>query len=465
MRRSGVLLVLLAVNLAAIPRAAHGAPEELFRKIGELQDPSAPAREAALLPDGKVAYYWERTRPPTDQEKERRAAWFDAEWERFRRQAEQEGIPQIERGGEQMARQLEEEAAKQPWVVRPLVPILSATFRGLGPWLRWVMDYTLPIARQHIINQPVVVEAGLGLWEPGGKTPKELLPVDVPHLYGAESWARFPTDALHLRASPDGRYVALETADKAFVLFELTGTALSPKARVRGGSPLGWSPDGRLLFVTRSEDRKKVIAIYAADDLRELARCPADFGRNLIKAAGNVGGILMGVAISEDRLAMALFTDLGVCRLPAGSLGLPDPATLRRIGAPRGLAFSQGRLYVASTRGFAVVDPDTFAILDQYVQPAAAGYSFQQLAGVSPDGRYAAALHGKERDDGWATLFFWDVHQRRIVQRIGTQPGRMLDSISSGFRFIYPPAQLSRDWRYLLVIRQDGILELYQGTR
>jgi len=462
MKNLWALLVALPLSPAALPRP-HGTPEALFRKAAELREPAAQVRRAALLPDGRVAYYHERTRPPTAQEKERRAAWFDAEWERFRRQAEQEGIPQIERSGEQMARKLEEEAAKQPPVARALAPFFSAAFRGLPAWLRWVMEQTLPIARRHFINQPVVVEAALRVWDPSGKS-TELLPVDVPALYGEESWARFPADELHLQASPDGRYVALETADKASVLFELTGTALSPKARVRGGPPLGWSPDGRLLFVTRSEDRKKVIAIHAADDLQELARCPVNFGRNLIKAADNVGGILMGVAISQDRLAVALFTDLGVCRLPAGSLVLPDPATLRRIGAPRGLAFSQGRLYVASTRGFAVVDPDTFAILDQYIRPAAADYSFQQLAGVSPDGRYAAALHGKERDDGWATLFFWDVPQRRIVQRIGTQPGRMLDTISSGFRIIYPPAQLTRDWRYLLVVRQDGVLELYRGA-
>ncbi|MFN3286612.1 MAG: hypothetical protein ACK45F_10055, partial [bacterium] len=281
MRNGLALLVVLALSLAAVP-GSHGTPEALFRKAAELREPSAQVRRAALLPDGRVAYYRERTRPPTDQEKDRRAAWFDAEWERFRRQAEQEGIPQIERSTEQMARKLEEEAAKQPLVVRPLFPFLSAVFRGLPAWLRWVMEQTLPIARRHFINQPVVVEAALSVWDPSGKT-TELLPVDVPGLYGEESWARFPADELHLRASPDGRYVAL-----------------SPRARVRGGSPLGWSPDGRLLFVTRSVDRRKVIAIHAADDLREVARCPADFDRRLMGAG--TGSAIRDVAIAEDRL-------------------------------------------------------------------------------------------------------------------------------------------------------------------
>ncbi len=360
-----------------------------------------------------------------------------------------------------MARKLEEEAAKQPVVVRPVVPLLSAVLRGLPAWFRWVVEQTLPLARKHFINQPVVVGAGVRVWGPIGKT-QELLPVDVSTLYGEESWARFPADELHLRASPDGRYVALETADEAFVLLQLTPSALSPRARVPGGSPLGWSADGRLLFVTRSADREKFVAVHTHDDLRELARCPADFDRRLWGAG--TGSIIRDVAIAEDRLAVALFTDLGVCRLPAGSLVLPDPSTLRRIGPPRGLAFAQGRptLYVASGRGLSVVDSDTFAILDQYLRQPAADFDFQLLAGVSPDGRYVAALHGRERLYGWATLFLWDVHQRRVVQRIGTQPGRMLDTISSGFRFVYPPAQLTRDWRYLMVVRQDGALELYQ---
>ncbi|MDR7396992.1 MAG: hypothetical protein QN213_09210 [Armatimonadota bacterium] len=463
MRNFWALLAALPLSLAALP-GSRGAAEAVFRKAAELREPSAQVRKAALFPDGRVAYYWERTRPPTDQEKDRRAAWFDAEWERFRRQAEQDGIPQIERSSEHMARKLEEEAAKQPVVVRPLFAFLSAAFRGLPAWLRWVIDLTLPVARRHFINQPVVVEAGLRMWDPSGKT-AGLLPVDVPGLYGEESWARFPADELHLRASPDGKYVALETAEEAFVLFELARSALSPRARVRGGSPLGWSPDGRLLFVTRSVDGREFIAVHAADDLRELARCPADFDRRLMGTASS-SAIIQDVAIAEDRLAVALFTDLGVCRLPAGSLALPDPATLRRIGPPRGLVFAQNRptLYVASLRGLAVIDPDTFAILDQYLLPPASDFDFQRLAGVSPDGRYVAALHGRERLGGWATLFVWDVAQRRIVQRIGTQPGRMLDTISSGFRFIYPPAQLTRDWRYLLVVRQDGVLELYHRT-
>lgn len=97
--------------------------------------------------------------------------------------------------------------------------------------------------------------------------------------------------------------------------------------------------------------------------------------------------------------------------------------------------------------------------------PAGADFSFQKLSGVSPDGRYAAALYGRERGEGLATLFFWDVREKRIVQRIGIEPGRMLDTISSGFRFIYPPAQFTGDWQYLLVIRQDGSLELFRRIR
>ncbi|MFN4132559.1 MAG: hypothetical protein ACK4GE_05730, partial [Caldimicrobium sp.] len=265
-----VLFVVMALNFTLIS-SLYGAPWELFQKVAELQESSKQARRAALYPDGKVVYYWERTRPPTPQEKEKRAAWFDAEWEKFRRKAEQEGIPEIEKSTKEIEKMLKEEMAKQPLVVRGLTPFFSGVLRGLPAWLRWILEYSRPIARQHLINQPVVVEAGVSIWNPNGKT-MVLLPVDVATLYGEESWARFPIDEVHLRVSPDGRYIAIETVEEAIVLFELSSSGLFPKARISGFSPFGWSPDGQYIFMTRKLEGKKVIAILTTEDLQEVAQ-------------------------------------------------------------------------------------------------------------------------------------------------------------------------------------------------
>ncbi|MDR7561522.1 MAG: hypothetical protein QN210_03110 [Armatimonadota bacterium] len=461
MRRVPVL------GLALIPVLAAGALQSgvLFESAGEVREPGGRIFQAALLPGGRVVYYRERTRPPTDEERARRAEWFDAEWEKFRRRAESEGLPEIERRSEEIARKLEEELAGRPPLVRSMQPFFSSAARGIPVLLRLALTLALPLARQHFINQPVVVEAGLRVWSPD-RAEVEVASVDVARLYGEESWMRAPIDALNLRVSPDGRFVALETTEEAFALFELTGGALVHFAQVRGQSPLGWSRDGRRLYATRRAGGGAAVVVYEAASLQDMARCRADFDRLLLGGATS-RAIIRGVAAGDDRLAIALFSDLGVCRLADGSLSLPDPPALRRIGPPRGVAFSRdgAALYVASARGFAVLDPRTFAVRDQYVRPAGAEVDFQSLADVSPDGRYAAVLYGRERPEGWATLVIWEIAERRVVQRIGTEPGRMLNTISAGFRFTYPPALLTDDWRYLLTVRQDGSLELFRRVR
>lgn len=138
--------------------------------------------------------------------------------------------------------------------------------------------------------------------------------------------------------------------------------------------------------------------------------------------------------------------------------------TLRYIGgAPDsiiyGLAFSLDgkKLYVASGRGFFVVDPKTFAILDKYILSIGEEIRFEGIAGISPDEKYAAILYGKENLGGWATLFFWDIQKKKVIQKI-----EGLDTITSGFVFIYPPAMLTPDWKYLLAVKRGGFLELYR---
>ena len=462
MKRNLVFLVSFIVMIFTSPKI-FALDAGLFQKVAEFKIPSLQVRNAVLLSEGLIAYYWERTRPATEEEKKRRAEWFDKEWEKLRQKAEQEGIPEIEKGAKVMAQKLEEEKSKMPIIVRPMVPIFSAIFRGLSSWLHWVVEYTYPIARQHFINQPVVEEAGINIWDPKGKT-KKILSVDISSLYGKESWERYPTNGFNLIASPDGRYVVLHTEEdpNAFNLFEIREEDLFFKGQIRGSGPLKWSYDGKYLAL--SKEKEKLVYVFSSETLKEVIRCNFDFDRRALRAGSSQSSWLQDIALGDGRLAIALLTDLGICKLSDGSLNLPDVAILRRIGPPKSITFGKDgkTLYVASLRGFFVVDTESFTILNQYLTMPGDGFYFQLLAGVSPDGRYAAVLHGRERDYGWATLFIWDIYQNRIIQRIGTEPGQMLNTISSGFGGIYPPVKISPDWRYLLAIRQDGVLELYQ---
>ncbi len=464
MMRMWISLALLAGSLSVFaPSKTLSDNDRLFVKVLEVRDKDVRVSKAALLPKGGVIYFWERTRPPNEDEKKLRAKWFDEQWEAFRREAEQKGIPEIERKSEEIAKELESELAKQPPIIQPMRPFFSAATRGIPMLMRQALKMALPLARQHFINQPVVVEAGLKIRYPDGREAD--IPADIDKLYGEETWMRMPAEEINLRASPNGRFLALETVDESFVLFELRENAFVPVAQVRGQSPIGWSSNGRLMFVARNPERD-TFTVYAMDGLREVASLGP------VPRPTKRFSDIRAVAISDELLVVGGGNLLCVYRLSDGSVKQPDPKTLRRIGgspdsAIYGLAFStDGRvLYVTSARGFFVIDPYTFAILDEYIRPAVADFFFDKLAGVSPDGRYAAVLHGRERLYGWATLFFWDIREKRIVQKIGTERGRMLDTISSGFKFVYPPAMLTNDWQFLLAIRQDGVLELYRGQR
>lgn len=458
-KRSLLFLVPVFMVFSLLSSEVSGS-DELFKKVTEIREKEGYIRKAVLLPEGNVAYFHEVTRPPTEEEKAARAKWFDEQWEAFRKEAEKKGIPEIERKSEEIAKELEKQISQQPPVVRSMQPFFSAAARGIPMLMRLALEMALPLARRHFINQPVVTAAGLRMWyQDRGRA--DLLQVDVQKLYGGETWMRVPLEEINLRASPDGRYLALESAEEAIVIFELKGGGLSPIAQIRGRSPIGWSHGGRLMFVSKAA-RKDSFTVFSTEDLREVISV------GLIPCSGE-RPIVRAVAISDRYLAVGGGNFLCVHRFMDGSFLQPDRRTLRRVGgAPDsviwGLAFSPDSrlLYITSARGFFVIDPSTFAVLDEYVRPAGAGFYFDTLAGVSPDGHYAAVLHGRERPHGWATLFFWDIPGKRILQRIGTREGQMLDTISSGFRFIYPPATLTEDWRFLLVVRQDGILELYR---
>ena len=198
--------------------------------------------------------------------------------------------------------------------------------------------------------------------------------------------------------------------------------------------------------------------------LKEMAKV------NLKSTSCNIkSSFIRAAAISDEFFVVSGRDTLCLYSLSDGSIRQPNIKMLRRIGgSPNsviyGVAFSlDGRLlYIASARGFFVIDPYNFSLLDEYILPAGSSFYFQSLAGISPDGRYAAVLYGKERINGWATLFIWDIHNKRILQRIGTDEGKMLHTISAGFRHIYPPAILTKDWTYLLIILHDGTIELYR---
>lgn len=435
---------------------------EVFVKIKKIE--SEKISKATILPGGNVIYFWEQTRPPTDKEKIFRKEWFDKEWETFINEAKSKGIPEIDKESEKFAKEIEKEVYQKP-VINSLESFFYAAIKGIPIIVYEALKIGYPLARNYFINQPVVVKAGFKLYSPNGQ--KIDIPWDIEKFYGKETWMRIPLEEINMIASPNGKFLVLETREEFLVLFEIKDNTVIPIAQIYGKSPIGWSRDDSLMFVTKpSKSKKCTFSVYSIDDLQHEV---ANLGP-VISYPSKKFSWITSVAISKEFLAVGGANIFCIYSLPDGTVRQPDKKTFHRIGGSPdgiiyGLSFSEdGKLlYIASGRGFFVIDPYTFSVLDEYIRPATANFSFHMLASVSPDGKYAAILHGKERDYGLSTLFIWDIHNKKIVQKIGTEKEKMLQSISSGFSFIYPPATLTNDWKFLLTIRQDGVLELFQN--
>lgn len=451
-------MMFICLLLIILIEQSHG--NDLFSKIGDIKIKNGHATKAFLLPKGEVIYFWEQTRPPTEEEKRLRAEWFDKQWEEFRKNAEKRGIPKIEEDAREIAKELDRWHSKLPLIEKTVKPFLSAVARGMPMLMRQAMEIGHPLAREHFINQPVVVKSGLIIHYPNGD--ENNVQLDLEKFYGQESWARIPTEDINLRASPNGGFWVLETKDKFLLLFKIKDGNFIPIAKIQGQSPIGWSLNDRFMFVKSLDEGSFVV--YEMQSLKEMAKV------NLKSTSCNIkSSFIRAAAISDEFFVVSGRDTLCLYSLSDGSIRQPNIKMLRRIGgSPNsviyGVAFSlDGRLlYIASARGFFVIDPYNFSLLDEYILPAGSSFYFQSLAGISPDGRYAAVLYGKERINGWATLFIWDIHNKRILQRIGTDEGKMLHTISAGFRHIYPPAILTKDWTYLLIILHDGTIELYR---
>lgn len=79
-------MIFICLLLIILTEQSHG--NDLFSKIGDIKIKNGHANKAFLLPKGEVIYFWEQTRPPTEEEKRLRAEWFDKQWEKFRKSAE-----------------------------------------------------------------------------------------------------------------------------------------------------------------------------------------------------------------------------------------------------------------------------------------------------------------------------------------------------------------------------------------
>lgn len=449
----GLLIAVVASALFVI------AKDVLFVKVADLNLRDGQAKKATLLANGSVVYFWERTRPATKEEKDKRSAWLDQEWQKLQQKAK-ELEPKIAEAAEKVTQQAKEQAEKSP-VTRPLVPFFSLGARFPTLVMREGLKLVYPLAKRHFVNQPVVTAAGVSLWHPDGK--QELLTTfDLDKFYGEEEWMRLPSDGINLRPSLDGRYLAMQT-ESGIILFALRDKSLEPIGQIHAISPFGFSPSNRFFYAT--DPKQEHLLVFTLEDLRLTHRLSCGIDRGLLDRANN---FLMAAALSETHAAIATWLDLGIYRLDTGALWQPPRKMLQRIGPPRNLLFSRdgSTLYIAGHRGLTLLDIGTLSIVDQYIRHVKDGFRFELLASISPDGRYAAALYGRERDGGWATLFIWDIRQKQVVQYIGKNPNEWLDTIGSGWGgTIYPPATFTEDWSSLLVTLRTGTLQFYKNTR
>lgn len=220
---------------------------EMFVKVDEIGLDKEYARKGVLLRNGTVVYFWERTRDPTDQEKEIRAKWFDEKWEIFQKEAETKGTLTI--------------------YSSPVAPFLSGVTKSFSILAKQAMEISFMFAKQHFVNQPVVTQAGLKIRYPHLQE-KDIF-IDMNIFYGQEEWLRTPCEEINLRVSPDSKFIVLETIENYLNLCEVGEEGLIPRAKMSACSPIVWSPSGEFMLVAKNSD-KSVFEIYETQSLSKI---------------------------------------------------------------------------------------------------------------------------------------------------------------------------------------------------
>jgi len=424
------------------------------------------ASQVALFPDGSIIYYYEKTRPPTEEEKKIREEKFDAEWARLKEKGE-ETVPKMEKEAEKAG---EEVSKKAPIVLKPFFKSLKFFIREI---MKEGMKIAYPVGKKRFVNQPVVIKAGFVIEDTDGK--KQEIPVDLSEFYGEEEWERMPIDAVNIIVSPTGNYFALITTTRGIELFHMKNKEPIKRITFKGTHPFGFSCDGKE-FYYREHDEKSKFSIcllpkrFLSDEGVKTV-LPEILCKSIKLNLDKSNGRITDAGITGNYLFVLTFGKLYVFDLEKNEL--IKIIKIKGYGG-RSLLVSQDEVYIANLRfelyrinlpTFDVeqISPNRFYLEENF------GLHFFRLVSISPDKRYIASLFdpglikpkGVKNWSGSTTgesiLFIWDIEEKRAVKIYNLRLEEARGSFEAKIPVLFSP-----DWKYKVLHLKGGGIELWK---
>ncbi len=398
---------------------------------------------AIILKEG-VGYYYEKTRPPTEDEVKKRLEWFEQEWEKLK-----EKEPEFEKALSEGEKKFKEELSK-----RKPPTFLRDFFMSVFPLFRLIakegMKMAEPLAKNYFTKAPVVVEAGFVIKRFDGSSYN--LKID----FHEEEWKRMPSEGIYPISSSDGRYLALMTESDfgRIRVFRIEKEKLEPIFEVVGSTPFAFSPNGEY-FSYASPNRSHMLVVDKEGN--PIRNIPISY-----KIAGkkeDIGPIR--IALSESYLGIVSWIGIKRVDLKSG-----EEKEVRLRGG-KSIVFNRtgDRIYANSVGGEVFIYDLKSLNLIKKLDPfylRKRGVYIQYIASISPEERFIAVLYDPSSYDDKApletsTLLIYDLESDRVIKRVEN-----LESITGGFGGVFLPVSFTEDWSYVLLSRKGNVVELYK---
>lgn len=398
-----------------------------------------------LLRDG-VGYYYEKTRPPTQEEVEKRLEWFEREWAKLK-EKEPEFYKALSEGEEK----LKKEFSKSPPVFNKF---FMAAFKLIGLIAKEGMKAAQPLAREYFSKAPVVVEAGFIVKNLNGSS--YTLKIDYGKVY-KEEWKRMPSEGVYPVSSLNGLYLALITEDDfgTIKVYKLDNKKLELIFETAGTAPIAFSPSGKYLAYS-TLDRSSIVVVDTEGNL--IRKVAVEY--KVAKKKESPGPVR--IALSEKHLGIISWIGVKVVGLDDGSereirLRGGKSIIFNSRGDKLFASITPGELYIYNVESLKLVKKvDYFSLRNKHKA------FFTYISSVSPDDRFLAGLYDPTLIDekappGKSVLVIYDLQGDIVIQRIEN-----LEDITGGFAGVFIPASFSPDWNYLLVYKKGNKIELFK---
>lgn len=400
---------------------------------------------AILLKDG-VGYYYEKTRPPSEEETRKRVEWFQEEWKKLK-----ERMPEFEKAISEGEKAFREELSQKP------PPPLLREFFTLGFKLfrliaKEGVKLAEPMAMEYFSKAPVVIEAGFVVKKFDGSSYS--LKLDLTRLY-QEEWKRLPSDGIYPLASIDGRYVAFVTESDfgKIKVFKIDKGSLEPLFEVLGTTPIAFSPKGSY-FAYTSPNRSQIIVV---DKEGKIIRT-VSLKYRIAKKGESEGPVR--IALSENHLGVINWIGIKVVDLKSG-----EEREVRLRGGKSILFNRQGDKIYANTIGeIFIYDLESLNLIKKldYFFLQKRGVHVHYLASLSPEEKFLALLYDPSTYKETApretsVLLIYDLERDIVTKRFEN-----LEAITGGFGGVFLPASFSENWEYILLGKKGDIIELYR---